>query len=217
MSKKNLKESAILFRGKGYSIKEIAKLLEVAQSTVSLWVRDVKLSEKNRKRIEANKIKGRKRAAETNRNKKLQRELRVIRDCEVFKKNTIIERNDAKIYLSLLYWGEGAKTGNRVVITNSDPDLINIFSQLLRKCFKVDDSKMRGILHLHSYHDEQEMINFWSKCSGVKQDKISVYHKKESGISIKNGYKGCFSIRYGDVATLQEILLVINRFKLISL
>ncbi len=217
MSKNNLKESTILFRKRGYSIKEIAKLFKVAQSTVSLWVRDVKLSEKNRQRIEANKIKGRNKAAKTNRNKRLQRELRVIRDCEVFKKNTIIESHNAKIYLSLLYWGEGAKTGNRVVMTNSDPDLINIFSQLLRKCFEVDDKKMRGILHLHSYHDEQEMINFWSKCSGVKQDKISVYHKKESGISIKNGYKGCFSIRYGNVATLQEILLIIDRFKLISL
>ena len=39
-----IKEKAFGLRKKGYSIKEIAKKLNIAQSTSSLWVRDIELN-----------------------------------------------------------------------------------------------------------------------------------------------------------------------------
>jgi len=213
MSKTELKELAVSLRKKGFSIKEIAKQLTVAQSTVSLWVRKVSLSKENKIRIRLIQDEARKNAGETNKKKKIQREQNVISACEVLKKPSTIGKVDAKIYLALLYWGEGAKTGNRVVFVNSDPEMIKSFANLLRKCFSIDEKKMRAVLHLHSYHDKQKMIDFWSKCSDIKKENISIYNKQESGITKKSDYKGCFSLRYGDVATFQELLLIIDRFK----
>lgn len=213
MSKHEKRQQAVALRSDGRSVKEIAKLLDIAQSTASLWVRDVKLSKENKRRIELIQAEGRKKAAETNRQKRLCREQKVIYECDVLKEVWGIVKNDAKVYLALLYWGEGAKTGNRVIMTNSDPDLMKTFVVLLRKSFKVDENKVRGVLHLHSYHNESAMISYWSECAGVDEEKISIYHKQESGITKKEGYKGCFSFRYGDVATFREIMLIIDRFK----
>jgi hypothetical protein len=124
-----------------------------------------------------------------------------------------ISKDEAKLFLSLLYWGEGSKTSNCVTMMNSDPEMIRAFANLLRKGFAVNEQKIRAVLHLHSYHNRKKMTDFWSECGGVDKDKILIYNKKESGIIKKPKYKGCFSFRYGDVATLHEIMLIIERFK----
>jgi len=213
MSKFDKKQKAISFRNEGYSVKEISKLLNVAQSSASLWVRGIKLTSEGKRRIEQIQIKGRLKSVETNKNKRLQRQKKVIENCLVLKEPCKTSIEEAKLYLALLYWGEGAKTGSRVTMTNSDPDMIKSFGMLLRKGFVVNENKVKGLLHLHSYHNKEEMIDYWSKCAMVKKENICIYNKKESGNSIKDGYKGCFSFRYGDVATFQEIMLIIDRFK----
>jgi transposase-like protein len=212
MSKIVKKEKAIKLRIKGYSIKEIANDLDVAQSSISLWVKNIKLSGEALARIRANQEAGIKKSMATNRAKRLQRIKEVTDRCEIFSVSKKISKSEAKIYLALLYWGEGAKSGSRVVFMNSDPLMVNSFISLLRNGFDVDENKLQGVLHLHSYHDKDNMISFWSNVTGICKNKISIYQKKESGVIKNEGYKGCFSLRYGDVSTMQEILLIIDRF-----
>jgi len=213
MSKPEIKQKAIRLRGSGCSVKQIAKLLGVSQSSASLWARGVEISEAGREKLKHSQINGREKAGETNTRRRLAREREVESDCTVLRVKSKISRNEAKLFLSLLYWGEGSKTTNRVVMMNSDPEMIKTFANLLRKGFQVDERKVRGLLHLHSYHDRKKMINFWSACSGVEKSKIAIYNKQESGITKKPDYKGCFAFRYGDVLTLHEIMLIIERFK----
>jgi len=213
MSKPETKQKAIQLRGEGGSIKQIAKLLGVSQSSVSLWVKGVVISDAGREKLRFSQVNGRKKAAETNTRRRLARERKVESDCAVLRVKSKISRDEAKLFLSLLYWGEGSKTSNRVVMMNSDPEMIKTFANLLRKGFRVNERKVRGLLHLHSYHNRKKMINFWSMCSGVEKSKIAIYNKQESGITKKPDYKGCFAFRYGDVLTLHEIMLIIERFK----
>lgn len=213
MSKPGKKQKAIQLRGNGSSIKQIAKLLHVSPSSASLWVKGVVISDDGREKLRLSQVNGRKKAAKTNISRRLFRERKVETDCTVLRKKSKISTDEAKLFLSLLYWGEGSKTNNRVVMMNSDPEMIRTFVNLLRKGFRVDESKVRGLLHLHSYHDRKKMIEFWSRCSGVEKSRIAIYNKQESGITKKSDYKGCFAFRYGDVATLREIILIIERFK----
>jgi hypothetical protein len=72
--------------------------------------------------------------------------------------------------------------------------------------------KIRAVLHLHSYQDKVEMIKFWSGVTGIEKQNFIVYNKKNSGKNKKIDYKGCLSVRYGDVKILEEIFLIIKRF-----
>ena len=134
----------------GRSIKEIARLLGVARSTVSLWVRDIELSpqqhaalrERNpayngqRNGSEATIAKGRERRQ---RYQELGRSL--------------ARRGDRRYAAGcMLYWGEGAKSRNQLRIANSDPALIAFFVNFLREYFSVPDSSLRIKCHLFADH-----------------------------------------------------------------
>ena len=61
------KEKAQALRKKGFSISEIAYALTVAKSSVSLWVREIKLSSPARERLERRSTNGRRKAVAANR------------------------------------------------------------------------------------------------------------------------------------------------------
>jgi hypothetical protein len=49
----------------------------------------------------------------------------------------------------MLYWGEGSKARNKVVFTNSDPDMIRTFVRFLRESLGVDDGRIRVSCNCH--------------------------------------------------------------------
>lgn len=51
--------------------------------------------------------------------------------------------NDLKITGIMLYWGEGAKTGDVVKFANSNPEMIRIFLIFLRKICGVDKKRIK--------------------------------------------------------------------------
>jgi len=56
--KLRLKEEAIKLRKKGFSYSEIKKEMDVSKSTLSLWCRDVAISEDQALRLYKRKLKG---------------------------------------------------------------------------------------------------------------------------------------------------------------
>jgi hypothetical protein len=42
----------------------------------------------------------------------------------------------------MLYWAEGGKTRNEVRFTNSDPDMLRVFLDFLRRCYDVTDDRV---------------------------------------------------------------------------
>jgi len=52
-----IKNKAIILRKKGLSYGEIKKFVKVSKSTLSFWLKDVKLSEKDKKRLYTKQIK----------------------------------------------------------------------------------------------------------------------------------------------------------------
>jgi transposase-like protein len=179
MRDKEQKEAKRLRKEFGYSIKEIAQELNVAKSSVSLWVRNIPLTEGQKealeKRVKANQsvfvqryssrhLWGNTyvRAKHLKIRKKYQEEGRKIAGL----KNPLF-------YMGCgLYWGEGSKCKNSVQMSNSDIDLIKIFLKFLRDFFDVKDETIS--LTINCYDN-----------NGISVEKIETYWVDNLNLSKK--------------------------------
>jgi len=208
------KEKAIRLRIRGFSVKEIAQKMHIAQGTSSIWLRNIKLSEKAQNRLKKRKLLGyykaslwwqQKRAEET--------ALYEIGSIKLIKN---IKRNSdyAKIYCALLFWCEGGKEDKAGVrFVNSDPLLIETFIKLFRKAFPVREEKFRVLMHLHEYHDDNQQKEYWSKVTGVPKNQFSkTYLKPHTKKRLKDNYPGCICISYHDVKLARELKATYGSF-----
>lgn len=212
MIREDIKQQARELRIKGYSFREISQRFGIAESTVGLWCRKEVVTPTGLKRLKELEDAGRLRGQETLKRKRIAVLSEIDKNCGVLV-NKNYDVDDYKLFLGLLYWGEGDKTSNRFGFSNSDQDMIKICLYLLRKSFNIEENRLRVLLHLHNYHNPEEMLDYWSKITAIPKNNFSIYNKPHTGISKKPGYKGCLSIRYGDSRILQELFIIIERFK----
>lgn len=210
--KEDIKEQARLLRQNGYSFREISEKFVIAKSTASLWCRKEIVTSEGLKRLKKLGDDGRLRSIETAKKKQKIILDDIDQNCTVLK-NKNYSKDEYKLFLALLYWGEGAKTGNRLVFINSDSEMIRTYLWLFRNSFVVNEDKFRARIHLHNYHNQTEMINFWSKVTAIPKTNFSVYNKPNTGINKKPGYKGCLSIQYGDSRIRKEVFLIMKRLE----
>ncbi len=210
--KEDIKEQARLLRQSGYSFREIGEKFGIAKSTAGLWCRKEIVTSEGLKRLKKLGDDGRLRSIET-----VKKKQKIILDdidqnCTVLK-NKNYSKDDYKLFLALLYWGEGAKTSKGVDFINSDPAMVKFYLWLFRNSFVVNEDKFRVRIHLHNYHNHAEMIDFWSGVTAIPKTNFSIYNKPNTGINKKPGYKGCLSIRYGDSRIIKEIFLILRRLE----
>lgn len=206
--KQDKRIEAIKLRQKGASIKEISQELGVAQSTVSVWSRDVALSSKARRILKEKTIAGRKKATNTLR-LRTENKLKLANN-SANKTLRLVARDTSslKLLCAMIYWCEGSKTRNdsALTFTNSDPELVAFFLSLLRQAFRVDESRFRILMHLHAYHDVRKQLRFWSKVTNIQPPQfLRTYQKVNTGKHLRDGYQGCVSVRYHDVELAREI------------
>jgi hypothetical protein len=153
-------EKAIELRHNGRSIKQIAKELKVAASSVSRWVRDVEISEDGKLKLEQN-------------NKRnvlnfVQRRIssaRKIRQGHQQKGIEILKTCDSDFVAGcMLYWGEGSKSSNSMNFSNSDANMVVFFKGFLDKYFSPNDNDYRIQLNFFTdVHSKIEIENYWLK------------------------------------------------------
>ncbi|MEK7095086.1 MAG: hypothetical protein AAB917_00305 [Patescibacteria group bacterium] len=198
MSKIVEKKKAIELRKKGLSYNQIRELIPVSKSTMSLWLRDMPLSNeqinllrgKNPKRIE--------RFRETMKKKRLAEENQVF--LEVSKKFGVISRRERILAGLYLYWGEGTKSAPATVaVANTDPDVLKFFLKWLNE-FDISNNQVSVVLHLYSDMDYDKEQTFWSRYLKVPKScfkKPYIKDSKLSDITYKNGFgHGTCNIRY---------------------
>ncbi len=192
------RHKAIILRKSGHSLKEIANKLDVAKSSVSMWVREVELSSAAEKRL-LTKIKLGQFIAAKNKLAKTKAIEDKYFDEALNSINTLnIGGYYSKLLCALIYWCEGSKSNkNGINFVNSDYKLVKTFLRLLRESFELDERKFRPCIHLHSYHNVQEQLDFWSNITDInKRQFIKPYMKINSGKRIHDNYQGCIAIRY---------------------
>ncbi len=172
-----------LRREEGLPVKAIARIVGVAPSSVSVWVRDVPLTSDQ---IEAlrqlnpaynRQLRGATRNAERGRARRL-----AYQD-----EGRLLARVGAPLHVAgaMLYWAEGDKgSKNCARLSNSDPDLLALFVEFLRIHLEVPDEKLRVTCNLFADHlaRQVEIEQFWLDLLGLPRSSlcksfVNVYSK----------------------------------------
>jgi hypothetical protein len=129
-----------LRRDAGLPIKEIARRLGVSASSVSLWVRDISLTPEQEAALDArNPVRNGQRTGAINNS----RRWREVRRTAQQNGRDLARRGDPDFIAGcMLYWAEGAKSRNNVILVNSDADLLAAFLAFLRAHFDVSDDRV---------------------------------------------------------------------------
>lgn len=169
-------------RSRGYSIKEIVKDLKVAKSSVSIWVRDIKLTQEQRQELSRKGFL--KDVVERRRETRLTKEnsrRQLVVDRAKSDVGAISKQGLFLIGVAL-YWAEGSKTRRGIVeFCNGDPKLISIMMRFFKEICHISPEKFRGHIHLHFHLSAKGAEHYWHKVSSIPLNhffKTSQQHNK---------------------------------------
>ncbi len=209
-----LKEKSILMRKQGYSIKEISDLLKVSKSSASLWVRKVSISDIAKQRLISRIQQGRYRSAEIKKQKSKEKSQKYNFDAKLRIGQLDISKDAEMLLCVMLYWCEGIKDEKYgIVFTNSDPNLVKLFIDLLVKHFDAKREKFKCLLHLHDYHIPEKQKKFWAQVLNLKLTQFKKHWlKPNTGKRLRENYPGCMSLRYYDNSLSGQIIALAKAY-----
>ena len=204
------KNRAEKLRQHGLSYKQIYNHLKIPKSTLSTWFGSKYSGVFDKEKQTQHLVKIRVLALEANR-KKREKELNSIKFSisNEIKTYPLQEPGFLKSILAALYWAEGGKyNGSPVNFANTDPKLSNLFINLLRKCYRIDEGKIRIRLHLHYYHNITKTRQFWSELLDVPINQFGkIYIKKRSQTKkFRKNFMGICFLYYPDSNIRKEII-----------
>ncbi|TFB07990.1 helix-turn-helix domain-containing protein [Candidatus Atribacteria bacterium MT.SAG.1] len=167
--KLDLKLKAQKLRKQGLSVKEIEKKLKVSRSSVSLWVRNIRLTRKQLEKLYLNKKTGQLKGsiiAAMNKIKIREAITKTLMEEGEREVGRISQRNKFIIGIAL-YFAEGNKSDEHIGFSNSDPRAIKFIADWFRKFCKIPKEKFRCSLYIHDNLNESEAKNFWSKLTKI--------------------------------------------------
>ena len=175
-------------RKQGKSMRTIARLLDVSKSSVSLWCRDIVLSDEQIAHLHQNKIRGgyvgRLKGALLQKNRKEEKIRNFRREGTEFASKI---NKDALMFIGLgLFLGEGSKGESRVRFSNSDPGIIRLAMHWFMQCLDVSFEDFEFRIYINESHRsrEQDILKKWRVVTGarIEQFRKSVFiqstHKK---------------------------------------
>lgn len=177
MAKATLRLKVREFRRQGKSINEITKLLDARKHSVSLWCRDIELTEEQKqklwKRSKTRFYRNFKAYCERKR-QKTKTKIKKLKDRGV---NRVGNLNKREFFIggAFLYWAEGFKSGHQVGFVNSDPDMIKFFINWITRCcgVKKDRLKARIGINISHKHRVDEVENYWSQITDIPRSQFN--------------------------------------------
>lgn len=200
-------------RRQGLSYKEILQTIHVSKSTISLWCRDIELTQEQKSRLLNNKQFGQRKgsqvAADNKRRKRIERTERIKK--EAVRELGKLSNRDKFIAGIALYAAEGDKSDGKGGFSNSDPKLIKFMMNWFLQFTKIPLERLRGSIWLHEGLDEIKAKQFWSGLTGIP---LKQFHKTyiakikiDSKKIRKNIHEyGVFAIRFSDSSTHRKIM-----------
>jgi transcriptional regulator with XRE-family HTH domain len=173
-AKDDLRERAIAMRKDGLSYREIREELGVSKSTLSLWLRDVELTEEQHERLLAMKKLGSSRAGRTMQARRLAKQA-ATREAAAAQITAVAE---SELFVAgvVAYWAEGTKSKpwrpeERFCFVNSDSEMITL---ILRWLDLIGVTRDRLILRvsIHESADVERAEEHWREVTGVGPDQF---------------------------------------------
>lgn len=163
-AKDDLRETALAMRREGRSYREIREVVGVSKSTLSLWLRDVPLTEEQQRALTVRGPENTTARHAENRAVAARRRA----DVRARARSQIMQLSESELFVAgvVAYWAEGSKNkpwrhGQSVQFMNSDPMMIRLFLCWLR-LLQVSPSRLIFRLHIHESADAAEAIRYWS-------------------------------------------------------
>lgn len=176
-------EKALILRRTGKSIKKIAKALGVSVSIVSVWCREVELTEEQQAKLKRRKVNIRhlRYLAKQSHLEKLSRVKKLFDDARA----EIKPLTAKELFLTglALYWAEGFKSvkEGRLGFCNSDPRMVKFMLKWFKKALKIkkEDFILRTEFNIAHKDREVEIKTFWAKLTGISLNQFEkpFYHR----------------------------------------
>ena len=170
------KKLAISLRKRGKSYNEISKILKAPKSTLSFWLRDIKIPvriekklwNKTRRKWAQNITAFNRKRAENARQK-----AKTIQE-NAMKEIGKLSKRELLLVGSALYWGEGYKKSRWTLqFSNSDPVMIKVIMEFFIDICSIPREKIKGTVQIHPNVTPKEAVNYWSKISGIPKINFS--------------------------------------------
>lgn len=204
------RDKARLLRKQGHSMNEIVNVLGVAKSSVSLWVRNIKLTDRQRRKLSK---KGHSLdAIEKRRSARIRNEFNRRQTVFQAAKQEIVKVSQRDLFhIGLgLYWGEGSKySRGSVCFYNSDPRLIQMMKRFFIEVCRVPPARLKGQVLLHPHLKARRAEKYWSGISGIplsQFQKTSQQHNKASKGKKDKLPRGTFMIGVYDTKLFLTIM-----------
>lgn len=222
--KKEMQLKARELRENGSSMGKIAKELKVSKSSVSLWVKDIELT-KNQKLCLLNNQFVNFRSENFRKNFHISEKFRRLRlsyqkEGREFAKKLNIEHT----MMCMLYWGEGNKKRNGVGFTNTEPQMMKLFFNCLKKFFNINIGKVK--IRINCYLDkgitQEDIENYWLGILELTREKnlskTTINEPKPDNVKThkKLLYGTCALVLY-DVKIIQHIYGAIQEYAKIDM
>lgn len=173
--------------GKSYGQIQVA-LSGISKSTLSLWLKDLVMSDDARKKIEI-RTREKSLAGLIKRNinqtflaNKRKDDARKSARAEI--KNLLA--HDIFLIGITLYWAEGYKRptfkngrelpSHPISLTNADPLLVQMFLRFIREICKVPEEKITADLRIFKHINENEAVMYWSKETRIPPVRFAKVH-----------------------------------------
>lgn len=189
------KTQAIQLRKTGLSYNEIKKEIPVAKSTLSLWLKDIALSPRHRKRLYTKQIAILSLGPQSQKERRMREVEKIISEA----KNEVrypLSFEAQMLFGAAIYWAEGNKTHD-FEITNSDPQLILLMVKWFEKILGVGVERLSARLNIYPQQNNMDLKKFWSQLTGIPLNNFGKSFIKpiSSGYKKNNLYYGTIKIR----------------------
>lgn len=198
------RELAHSLRRTGLSYREMSEIIPVGKGTLSIWCRDVPLTEEQLAELGRRARRGcpgHHRGAQANRRKR-EMQVAAIRQGALAEVHRLAT---SPLWIAgvMLYWAEGSKT-KHVCMTNSDPNMVALTMRWFRESLDLADDRFRARMHLHTGQDEVETRQHWARVTGLDETVFGKTHWKKEGTGHRKNvlYRGTLQIvvtRSGDL------------------
>ncbi|MEA3450168.1 MAG: hypothetical protein U9Q85_04340 [Patescibacteria group bacterium] len=179
----------------GYSVKDIAKIIDASNNATYYFFRKYNIERRNR--IEA-------------------RNLAYDRQDATFKLKKSLSNYEKELKIAgiMLYWGEGSKWDGEKIIdfANSDLGIIKVFLKFLRIVCGVKESKLRVYLYCYSNQKPVNLVDYWSKEIKISKKQFTKPYVRKDFNKNKVGKMkyGLIHIRYADRKLLDQMRIWIE-------
>jgi predicted transcriptional regulator len=169
------KKKAIELRKKGFSYSEIRKLLFIPKSTISYWLKKIKLSDPQLRRLKRKRSE----AAKTGSKFKKLKTQEIIERIQRLASEEIKQISKRELWLMgiMLYWKERLSHGNKsdlkkgVRFTSSDIHLIKLFLRWLKEIGQLKREEIEFDIFLsRRKRNMNRIINYWSEITGYPKE-----------------------------------------------